>query len=166
MSFRRRSRPSESRAIALPTDTGHPATQRESACALGRAIPSWLPCMAGPGRGFGARCVEVRGGTRNNAADSTRSLRQPWPRPRRLVRQIAPCSCALPYRPCDALLCGLLVIRVAVSGARGGGRTRMALRPRDFKSLASTDFATRAYFAAPHSRGVAILSQIRQKAWG
>ena len=29
-------------------------------------------------------------------------------------------------------------------GARGGGRTRMALRPRDFKSLAYTSFATRA----------------------
>ena len=29
-------------------------------------------------------------------------------------------------------------------GARGGGRTRMALRPRDFKSLASTNFTTRA----------------------
>ena len=29
-------------------------------------------------------------------------------------------------------------------GARGGGRTRMALRPRDFKSLAYTGFATRA----------------------
>jgi hypothetical protein len=28
--------------------------------------------------------------------------------------------------------------------AQGGNRTRMALRPRDFKSLASTNFATRA----------------------
>jgi hypothetical protein len=30
------------------------------------------------------------------------------------------------------------------SGAWGGNRTRMALRPRDFKSLASTNFATQA----------------------
>jgi hypothetical protein len=30
------------------------------------------------------------------------------------------------------------------SGADGGGRTRTALRPRDFKSLASTGFATSA----------------------
>ncbi|MEA3181716.1 MAG: hypothetical protein QOI59_5239, partial [Gammaproteobacteria bacterium] len=44
-------------------------------------------------------------------------------------------------------------------GARSRTRTGMALRPRDFKSLASTDFATRAYFC-----GAAILSQIRQKA--
>src|SRR3954471_22189069 len=28
------------------------------------------------------------------------------------------------------------------TGARGGTRTRMGLPPRDFKSLASTDFAT------------------------
>ncbi len=31
-----------------------------------------------------------------------------------------------------------------LNGARGGNRTRTALRPRDFKSLASTSFATRA----------------------
>jgi hypothetical protein len=31
-----------------------------------------------------------------------------------------------------------------VGDARGGTRTRTAFRPRDFKSLASTDFATRA----------------------
>ena len=32
----------------------------------------------------------------------------------------------------------------ATNGADGGGRTRTALRPRDFKSLASTGFATSA----------------------
>src|SRR5690348_3438213 len=32
----------------------------------------------------------------------------------------------------------------SVAGARGGGRTRIALRRRDFKSLAYTSFATRA----------------------
>jgi hypothetical protein len=34
---------------------------------------------------------------------------------------------------------------VRYAGADGGGRTRTALRPRDFKSLASTGFATSAY---------------------
>ena len=34
----------------------------------------------------------------------------------------------------------------AASGARGGGRTHMAVRPRDFKSLAYTGFATRAWW--------------------
>src|ERR1700722_21039563 len=35
----------------------------------------------------------------------------------------------------------------ATDGADGGGRTRTALRPRDFKSLASTGFATSAWSA-------------------
>ena len=48
--------------------------------------------------------------------------------------------------------------------ARSRTRTGTALRPRDFKSLASTDFATRAWCGAPSAGGAAILSQIRQKA--
>ncbi len=59
------------------------------------------------------------------------------------------CSC------CAA--CPILRVAVAGSSARGGGRTRMALRPRDFKSLAYTSFATRA-------RGVACLTAARLQA--
>jgi hypothetical protein len=42
---------------------------------------------------------------------------------------------------------GLALPRSDAFGADGGTRTRTALRPRDFKSLASTGFATSAFSA-------------------
>jgi hypothetical protein len=42
---------------------------------------------------------------------------------------------------------GLLLFPRSLFGADGGGRTRTASRPRDFKSLASTGFATSAQTA-------------------
>ena len=39
---------------------------------------------------------------------------------------------------------GRPTVALAKAGARGGNRTRTPLLKRDFKSLASTDFATRA----------------------
>ena len=47
-----------------------------------------------------------------------------------------------PHIPFENLPIALKTLQTL--GARSGDRTRMALRPRDFKSLASTSFATQA----------------------
>ena len=44
----------------------------------------------------------------------------------------------------DMVTIAMVFIVFLVCGARRGGRTRMTLRSRDFKSLAYTSFATRA----------------------
>ncbi len=58
------------------------------------------------------------------------------------IEPALPCGKGIFLPPADLPLAGSPLF--LKDGARGGNRTRTSLRKRDFKSLASTDFATRA----------------------
>ena len=132
-------RASATAARFRPAPSSRIAATRRSACSARSPSPPPACCrrappLRSPMTGEGARALAL-----DRAPDRRDDRRRDtWAK---TATSSAPRSCA-PRASSSTAWCSAIEAGRRTDGAGGGSRTRMAFQPRDFKSLASTGFAT------------------------